>query len=251
MPTNVSELLVPVTKSAAMRYIAETVGYGYYLHQSGAIPASKVLGVIEKMESKYRVLASRGTRDNDRLRGRSCSRLVVFPQTEELGGLWLYWLLGTEGEGVFTTENGVLDARQPGQRLRWEDQYELVARPVCRRGSGQVHYVWTWVFTEHMRGRWDRAFKRAAGRVRSSQEKKPSYLISLVENLRKVPGFHGLNKQKLAILKTADIPKAYHDELDLGRLGTVVNKALPVFDPKRTVGTLLAEATILTSTYKS
>jgi hypothetical protein len=97
MTEKATDLPVALTKSAAMRYIAETVGHGYFLFQSGSVPAVKLLRLIEKFDREYRVLATRGMRDNDRIRGRSCARLIVFPKVsfpvEKFEGEWIFWLL--------------------------------------------------------------------------------------------------------------------------------------------------------------
>lgn len=239
------DLPVAVTKTAAMRYLAETAGHGYVLHQSGTVPAAKLLHLIEKLDARYRILATRGMRDNDRLRGRSCARLVVFPKaygaTPEGGTTWLFWLMATEGTGPLPLETKTRDSRHPSYRLRWLDQYELVSRPVRRR-TGELTHVWTWVFQDAFLDRWRRVFKKAAGRVRSSVERKPDYLIKLVASLRRVPGFHGINRQKRALILGADIPCGLHTSLELRRLGTIVNKAMPIFDRHRTVRTLMAAA---------
>lgn len=236
---------VAVTKTAAMRYIAETAGHGYHLFQSGTVPAGKVLQLIRKFDESYRVLATRGMRDNDRLRGRSCARLVFFPKVsfpeEKPEREWLFWLMATEGVGELTKEKRTMDAREPASRLGWENQYTLVSRPVRRR-NGDLDYVWTWVLQERFISRWHHAFKKAAGRVRSSTERKPDYLIKLIASLRRLPGFQGINRQKKAIIIGADIPHHWHTELNLKLLGTVVNKALPVFHPERTVENMLNSA---------
>ena len=238
MTTETHDLPVALTKTAAMRYIAETVGHGYVLFQSGTVPAAKLPHLIEKFDEKYRALATRGMRDNDRLRGRSCARLVVFPKVsspiEQPNGEWLFWLLATEGDGLLPAEKSTQDTRNKVTRLCWEGQYELVSRPVRRR-NGDLDYVWTWVFQEPFLERWKRVFAKAAGRVRSSKERKPDYLIKLVTALRNVPGFHGINRQKRALILGADIPKQWHAALSLKYLGSVVNKTLPVFSTGRTV----------------
>jgi hypothetical protein len=242
MTTQACDLPVALTKSAAMRYIAETVGHGYVLFQSGTVSASKLPKLIEKFDREYRVLATRGMRDNDRIRGRSCARLIVFPKVSspvvQPDGEWLFWLLATEGDGLLPTEKSTTDARNKASRLRWEGQYELVSRPVRRR-NGDLDYVWTWVFQESFLERWKRVFSKAAGRVRSSKERKPDYLIKLVTSLRHVPGFHGINRQKKSLIIGSDIPKQWHAELNLKCLGSVVNKALPVFSSGRTVLSML------------
>jgi hypothetical protein len=150
----------------------------------------------------------------------------------------LVWsIVEAADEGHLPNEKSTLDARNKVTRLRWEGQYELVSRPVRRR-NGDLDYAWTWVFQEPFLARWKRAFAKAAGRVRSSRERKPNYLIRLVTSLRNVPGFHGINRQKKALITGANIPRIWHLELNLKCLGTVVNKALPVFNAGRTVLTM-------------
>jgi hypothetical protein len=98
------------------------------------------------------------------------------------------------------------------------------------------------VLQERFISRWRHAFEKAAGRVRSSRERKPDYLIKLVASLRRLPGFQGINRQKNAIIIGANIPPHWHTELNLKLLGTVVNKALPVFHTERTVENMLNSA---------
>jgi hypothetical protein len=166
---------------------------------------------------------------------------VSFPE-ERPERDWLFWLMATDGDGDFAREKRTMDARQPASRLSWEKQYNLVSRPVRRR-NGDLDYVWTWVLQEGFLARWHHAFKKAAGRVRSSRERKPDYLIKLLASLRRLPGFQGINRQKSAIINGAEIPRHWHTELNLKLLGTVVNKALPVFHPERTVENMLNSAT--------
>lgn len=239
----VRDLPVALTKTAAMRYIAETAGAGYFLYQTGIVPAEKLIQLIEKFDKKYRVLATRGMRDNDRQRGRSCAKLVIFPEGKP-EGRWLFWLLATTGDGFLPLEKSTCDARNSETRLSWPGQYELVARPVRRR-TGELEHVWTWVFAEKSLAAWQDRLKIASGRVRSSQEKKSDYLGQQVELLRKVPGFHGINRQKRALINGADIPFDFHEKLELKRLGTVVNKSLPVFEVGRTAVTVLQKYQIL------
>jgi hypothetical protein len=239
---------VAVTKTAAMRYIAEAAGHGYYLFQTGEVRAEKVLSLIEKFDRQYRVLATRGMRDNDRSRGRSCARLILFPKdsypVEKPDREWLFWLMATDGFGTLAEEKCTRDARNPSTRLPWLKQYELVSRPVRRR-NGDLDHVWTWVLQDAFMARWRHALHKAAGRVRSSRERKPNYLVKLLTSLRRMPGFQGINRQKKALVGSADIPRAWHEELNLKVLGTVVNKALKVFSPERTVVSVLENAELL------
>jgi len=221
-----------------MRYLAEQAGHGYVLFQHGEVPADKAMALLEKFDDRYSVLVSRGARDHARTRGRSTARLVMFPK-DTGNEAWYFWLLATEGEGDLPAAGNALDARNAETRLRWADQYELVGRPVRRR-SGELHHVWTWVFTRASYEGWQARFKKAAGRVRSSVERKPDFLVQQVDLLRKVPGFQGINRQKRELVVGADIPAAFHSSLNLRVLGTVVDKKLSVFVEGRTLRVLTA-----------
>lgn len=242
MSQKAEEFLIAITKTAAMRYIAETVGHGYYLYQFGEVPAGKVLQLIYKFDEKYQILATRGKRDNDRRHGRSCARLVLFPKEsspiERPEKDWIFWLLATEGEGDFPVQKATSDTRQPESRITWGKQYKLVSRPVRKR-NGEQAYVWTWAMQEEHYERWKQAFHKAAGRVRSSKQRQSNYLLKLVNSLRRVPGFNGINRQKRALITNANLPTIWRTDLNLQTLGTVVNKGLKIFDKSRTVDTLL------------
>lgn len=234
----IKDLPVPTTKAAAMRYLAECAAHGYILYQSGEIQWDKALGLFDKLNERHNVTATRGARDHARSCGRSCARLVMFPK-DDGNATWLFWLMATEGTGDIPTAGNVRNAREPAQRLRWGEQYELVARPVRRR-SGELHHIWTWVFSNEAYAGWKERLNRAAGRVRSSSERKADFLIQQVDFLRKVPGFQGINRQKRQLVQDADLPRAIHQQLRLTDLGKVVDKRLPVFEPERTLRSLVA-----------
>jgi len=223
-----------------MRYLAEASAHGYVLFQQGEIAADKAQAFVEKMHDLHQVLASRGARDYARTKGRSRARLVMFPKSasDDAPPTFLFWLLSTEGKGSLAGQGNTQDARAPGSRLAWGTQYDLVSRPVRRRATGEKAYVWTWSMTDTTYGRWAERLRTAAGRVRSSQERKPDYLIDQVERLRRVPGFHAINRQKRSLILGADIPRQWHEQLQLRNLGTTVDKKLEMFAAGRTVRVL-------------
>lgn len=227
------DLPVPLTKAAAMRYIAELAGHGYVLYQHGEVPADKAMGLLEKFDIRYRVLAPRGAREHARSQGRSVARLVMYPKDGD-SATWLFWVLATEGEGLLPLESSTRDARKPGFRLAWGEQYDLVARPVQRRGIGLRH-VWTWVFSETAYAGWQSRLRTAAGRVRSSKERRTAWLDEQIDFLRKVPGFQGINRQKRSLMLGAELPAEHHTRLNLRNLGSVVDKRLPIFADGRTL----------------
>ena len=262
-----NEMLVPVTKSAALRYILETVEHGYYHYCFNVLAPEKVLRFAAKMES-YDVLATRGARAYAKEKGRASARLVLFPlddarrgqapgeisedtqlQTYRPLGLWVYYLLATDGTGVVHEKERLRDARvEP--RLPWQryypgrgglqPQYDLVARPVRTRDQRTI-YRWTWRMSPFMFGLMAGWVNDGATRVRSSSEKNPAYLLQALDGLRKLPGFKGVREQARHIVLGADIPKM--GGLDT-HIGGYTDKAQPVFLPGRTLGAMLATAPV-------
>ena len=257
------QLLVPMTKSAAMRYILECVEHGYHHYHYGVLPAEKVLGFAVKME-KYNVLATRSAREYAKKKNRASVRLVMFPLDDQRDnmpaaklaledqalptyrprGMWAYYLLGTDGTGAFHEHERLRDARAE-PRLRWQryyvahaglqPQYELVARPVRTRKGTEYH--WTWRMSPFLYDMMTAWTKRAAGRVRSSKEKDPAYLVSVLDALRSMPGFKLVREQARHIILNADIPKSAGLNTQIGGF---TDKSQLVFQAGRTLGAMLA-----------
>jgi hypothetical protein len=239
---------VPRTKAAALRYVLECVENGYHHHATGRLPAAKVAAFVAKMADLYAIHATRGARAWARHKGRACTRLVLFPLTDESGD-WLFFLLATEGAGPVHDQQSLGDARKPAELVRWceqykdgsvRPQYELVGRPVRAR-KGATHR-WTWAMTESCYAVMKNWIDVGAQRVRSSGEKNPARLVAAVDALRKMPGFKGVREQKRRLILEADIPKTYAPSLTAPEIGGYVDKHLPVFEKNRTVASLLAGA---------
>lgn len=258
------EILVPTTKSAAMRYMLEAVEHGYHHYHFGVLPSEKVLSVATRLAEKYNVLATRSAREYAKKKNRACARLVLFPLDDQRDnydpakvatedrtlrsyrprGSWVYYLLATDGTGPVHEQEKLRDAREE-PRLQWQryyltqaglqPQYELVARPVRSRNGTAYH--WTWRMSSFLYDLMDGWTKKAAGRVRSSKEKHPHYLIAALDALRSQPGFRLVREQARRIIINADIPK--DAEVDT-HIGGYTDKSQQVFLPGRTLGALLA-----------
>lgn len=248
MPTAAQQTLVPITKAAALRYVLECVENGYHHHTHGRVPAEKVESFVARMSSNYSVHATRGARAWARKKGLASTRLVMYPLTDESGD-WLFFMVATDGVGPVHDEQSLGDARKPGERVQWceqykdgsvRPQYELVGRPVRSR-TGSTHR-WTWAMTPACFAVMKDWIDVGAQRVRSSGDKDPTRLVAAVDALRKMPGFRGVREQKRRLILEADIPQAYSPALTAPEIGGYVDKHLMVFDKTRTVATLLEGA---------
>jgi hypothetical protein len=251
MPTAAQQILVPKSQAAALRYILECVENGYHHHTRGRLPAHKAATFAQKMADAYPVLATRGARAYAKEKGRASVRFVIFPALDDPMDLH-YYILATDGTGPVHHQERLYDARQPTGRVqcwrRYEDGYaplyELVGRPVNAR-SGPTHR-WTWVMSDSLYGRVAAWLEKAAGRARSSHEKKPDYLYKAIEAVRNMPGFHGIRQQKRALIRALDVPKELAVAMRLGDLGGYVDKSLPVFDNARTLAAVLDQCQLAT-----
>jgi len=262
-----AEMLIPATKSAAMRYLLECVEHGYHHYNYGLLPAEKVLGFAGKMLEKYDVLATRSAREYAKKKNRASVRLVLFPLDDQRDnlpaaklaaedrtlptyrprGMWAYYLLGTDGTGVFHEQEKLRDARKE-PRLPWQryyaehalqPQYDLVSRPVRTRTG--LEYHWTWKMSPFLYDLMTTWTNKAAGRARSSEEKDPAYLIAVLNGLRSQPGFKLVREQARSIILAADIPKTAGVDT---HIGGYTDKSQTVFHPDRTLGSLLAAAPV-------
>lgn len=248
MPTTLQKTLVPVTKAAALRYVLECVENGYHHHTHGRLAAAKLDGFVTRMSDQYGVHATRGARAWARKKGLACTRLVVYPLTDETGD-WLFFLLATDGTSSVHDQQLLKDARKPESRLQWHErykdgsvhpQYELVGRPVRAR-TGSTHR-WTWAMTDFCFATMKKWIDIGAQRVRSSRDRDPARLVAAVDALRKMPGFRGVREQKRRLILEADLPKEYSPVMTAPEIGGYVDKHLPVFDKNRTVASLLEAA---------
>ena len=228
------DLPIAVSKTAAMRYLAEQAGHGYVFFQQGIVPGEKAVALFEKFDRLYNVLATRGAREHAKVKGRSRARLVMYPCDKPEEGFH-FWLLSTQGEGALIAAANTRDARFPVSRLTWGAQYELVGRPV--NGRKGLRHVWTWVMAEVTFKGWQERLQSAAGRATPSAGGNLEPLRIRLQMLRKVGGFQGINRQKLQLVQALNVSKATFDELHMKNLGSVVDKSLPVFSETVTLRT--------------
>jgi hypothetical protein len=195
VPAGTHYVRIPNSKRAAMRILLETVQRGSRYWLSGTVAVGKALGFAEKMAKRYRADATQAQRAYAKSKKQANTTLVMFP--EDVSTV-RWWLLATPGKGAVHAEERLLDAHDRRGRLRWADQYELV-HELCPRsmGGGQR---WTWCLTAPRHD----ALAAAMHELASAHGREPGRrddLDALVQSLLRLPGFHGVRQQVLALLR--------------------------------------------------
>lgn len=195
VPAGTSYVKIPLSKRAAMRVILETVQRGSHYWIAGSVAPDKALGFARKMAERYRADANPAQRAYAKSRGRANTTLVMYPEHAEN---LLWWLLVTPGSGPVHEQERLLETHDKRTRLTWGEQYELVYEQRPRnRGGGRA---WTWRLTEQRYAELVAAMRELAAAPGHTRERRDD-LDSLVQALMRMPGFHGVRQQALALFR--------------------------------------------------
>jgi len=242
-PTGNSYVPIPVTKTAAMRHLLELVQRGYRHGTWGRVPRDTAMDLAAKFAMLYRSDATRGARDYARSKGQAVTRMVMYPDDRTDALLW--WLLATSGTGLVHERETLTDTWQTclkwcrlNHQGAWVPQYELEHYQRTHHAGGGRR--WTWLMADEyfreFRGALVYAAKRKGKmRVLPSQGKlltdNVAWLDKSLENVRRMPGFHGIREQKrLLFLAARTAWDAHNPPRQWPNIGTWVDKHLNVFD---------------------
>jgi hypothetical protein len=194
VPAGTSYVKIPKAKRAAMRVILETVQRGSRYWSTGMVSPEKALRFAGKVAERYRADANQAQRAYTKSKGHANTTLLMYPEDN---GMLRWWLLVTPGQGVVHTQERLSDTHDKRTLLTWGEQYELVheQRPISH-GGGRV---WTWRLMPQRYAELEAAMRDLAaspgGRHRSDD------LAALVQAVMRLPGFHGVRQQQLALLQ--------------------------------------------------
>ncbi|MDD5387949.1 MAG: hypothetical protein PHD37_01285 [Gallionellaceae bacterium] len=199
VPAGAAYVKIPNSKRAAMRVILETAQRGSRYWSAGTVPPEKALRFAEKMAKRYRANANQAQRAYAKAKGRANTSLVMYPEDT---GMLRWWLLATPGEGAVHTQEQLADSHDKRTLLTWGEQYELVheQRPKSH-GGGRV---WTWRLTPQRYAELEAAMRDLAaspGRPSGASKERRDGLDALVQAVMRMPGFHGVRQQQLALLQ--------------------------------------------------
>ena len=185
---------IPRTQEAAMYVIVQAVSRGYRWYQQGEVPASKALRLAAKFEEKFDWTADRVRRQFLKRKGLASTRLVMYPGPQRETVLW--WLLATDGEVEERAQ--FQDTWSHRESLTWDARYRLehLQRP-SREGGGRR---WTWQVCPQRLAEMT-AYIDALCAVDGDRH---GDLRKYLEMLARMPGFHGIRRQVLGLLRGAE-----------------------------------------------
>lgn len=176
---------VYLSKVAVMRRMQHHVSHGYYYWNAGSVPAGKAMKLAAKFSENYAVDRSTNQRYRAREKGEPNTVLFFYPKANSLD---LYWfLLATDGNKdspVFTLEK-MKDTRLKGQRLHWNNEYEVSRHN--RKGNEKPSF--SWQMTADNWKAWQERIKKA-GTSRDTSLMRQAWW-----SLYRTPGFALIRKQ--------------------------------------------------------
>jgi hypothetical protein len=210
LPPGTSYVRIPRSKSATQRVILEIVQRGSRYWTSGVIPIEKALRLADKFAHQYGTAAKQSKRAWDKAHGRANSTLIMYPEDDRALTPLRWWLLVTPGQGLVHQQEQLHDAWDKRPRLQWGEQYELVHLQKDRRFGGGRH--WTWRLTEQRYAELEAAMRQyasahgaarsASAGSRASGVERSDDLGSLIVAITRMPGFHGIRVQQLALYRS-------------------------------------------------
>lgn len=194
VPKGYSYVKIPCSKRATMRLLLEVVQRGSRYWASGVVPLGKALGFADKMHAIYAAGANQAQRCYGKSKGRANTTLIMYPDD---GERLRFWLLATPGNGIIHAREKLQDAHNSRSRLLWGDQYELIhlQRPRTH-GGGRG---WTWSVSLERYAILEAAMREHSSRPGRDPERRDD-LRSLVQGVMRMPGFHGVRQQQIALL---------------------------------------------------
>lgn len=210
IPAGTSYVRIPRSKTATMRILLETVQRGSRYWTGDVIDISKAISLAEKFAHLYATDARQSKRSWDKAHGRTNSMLIMYPEDDKALTPIRWWLLVTPGSGLAHKEERLLDTWDRRQRLTWGEQYALACLQKDRNFGGGRH--WTWQLTDARYGELEAAMRQRAsahggrsviemptGILTRKQTDRQDDLTALVSAIRRMPGFHGIRLQQIAL----------------------------------------------------
>ena len=165
------------------------VSRGFTRWTDGRVRYDRAEGLVAKFVELYAVNPTRAQDMRLRRAGHARSRLVLYPQAQELQFAW--WLLVSEGSGAVVQREKLADASDRKQRITLRD-WELLRMP---KRQAKEAVAWTWRLPE-------KDFRdRLANACAVATHESPHQAQALMAAMATWPGFHGISHQRRDILE--------------------------------------------------
>lgn len=201
-----SDHFVHIYKTGAMRELQQFLARGYVWYVSGTVEPHRLHVMVCKFLDRYEIDRSKNRRYSAKKRGESNCHLVSWLDRENHIVRW--WLVVTEGYGLVTEMENLVDATSPKSRLTLTG-YEMVKLP--RKGQKAT---WTWRMTKDTYSSWSGKVRSAFRNNNTAKQKQILY------SLPRSPGFYGARQQVWDLIQQAraDWKRAQSMEWPYGRI---------------------------------
>jgi hypothetical protein len=179
--------------TSAQQQIALAVARGSHFWIAGEVAIENYPRLVEKFAEKYGTELSRGRRGYRRDRGLANATLLACP----IGGRVSWWLLLTEGKHPAHMHETVRDARGPGQRLTFGQDYVLIHSTRIREHGGGSR--WTWFLTRESEMGESRSLAKLA------QQGDAGQVRNFCDTLLHRPLHSGIRTQTARMLRRAKV----------------------------------------------
>jgi len=178
-----------VHASGTLHQLITSTARGYVNHVSGVVKPDKVERVIARFEDLYETNLNRDQRAYRKKKGRCNVRLFIHPRYTTPDLQW--WLLATDGEGLFYEREKPKSGLKRRSRLTAFNQYEAMIAPA----KGNVPR-WTWRLSQESSKNWEARIQAA---IRN--RKNENDLKNIMRELHSLPGFRGVRSQVAGLRK--------------------------------------------------
>lgn len=187
------------SKHVTMQRIRQLPAAGYTRFLSGVVHIQKAVAFHDKMNARYRVLATRSQRVWRRSKGLAVCQMFMYPyrRTDDLE----WFILATDGAWAEPHDDVWKSLSDHRMRCCFSGDYELVRLPVPRERARKIlasglkptENPWTWKMTKGRVGSWRERLRKAV--IRWVERGNDVDLRQALDSLSRSPGHAGVHEQ--------------------------------------------------------
>jgi len=175
--------------SGTLHSLITLTAKGYVHHVTGVVKPEKVEALAARFEELYDTELSRFQRARRKKAGKCNVRFIIHPRYTTPDFQW--WLLATDGEGLFHEREKTKDSTKKRGRLTAFSQYQAVMQPA----KGSIPR-WTWRLDAESFANWK---ARIQASIRNRSDEKD--IKRIMRELHSLPGFRGVRGQVAELRK--------------------------------------------------
>lgn len=194
-----------------MRRLLNLAGQGYVHHTSGVVSLEKTDRLHHRFAELYDTELGDDRRYRSFKRGECKTQSVMYYCASDRVVRW--WLVCSDGSGAIHDKELLSDARDKHHRLAFAapakyysegsspPRYEMVRHRIRDKKTGKTKNPWTWKYdSESYNNLFDCFAEEIAGvRYVDGEFKRDKLLVSMLDSLRRTPGFHESRRQAIRL----------------------------------------------------